>query len=420
MQRQAEGRAGERIRAQRIRKGLTQIKLADLSTVGVRTIRELEAGRTLRPHPVTLRLLMSALGIPDDDHAVTAHSWESGTGQGDAADDLKPLSPLPATYGDFIGRADDLALLTGVLVQGQRLVTVTGFPGSGKSRLAIEVAGAVQKSTGIRVVLVPGDGEPVAAMHASASARSATGGHREAVLNSLSLGEPVLLVIDGAQRGVWPAGIPRPPHPSFQVLATSRRSLGLPGEIVHSLSPLAVPAPATQGTDACPAVQLLIQFIRRFQPDFRRTALTDHSLAELCRRLDSNPALLQGIAEDFSIFEAESLVGYVTADLVSAVAEAAPAVLAGAREVLAGLDAAETELLLQVSGLTPDWSVDDVANLLNEPPLRVGRRVRSLLDAGVVQPRAASGAPRFQVLRLVRAMTGGMATAPLSPSAGHA
>jgi transcriptional regulator with XRE-family HTH domain len=42
---------------------MTQRQLADLSTVGIRTIRDLESGRTERPHSVTIELLASTLGL---------------------------------------------------------------------------------------------------------------------------------------------------------------------------------------------------------------------------------------------------------------------------------------------------------------------------------------------------------------------
>nr|WP_269431997.1 helix-turn-helix domain-containing protein [Saccharothrix sp. ST-888] len=403
----AEGGIGGRIRAQRIRRGLTQLQLADLSTVGVRTLRELEAGRTVRPHPVTVRLLTSALGISDDDYAVTAHSLESRADSELADDDVDAQSTLPVTCGDIIGREDDVDLLSNVLLSGQRLITITGFPGSGKTRLAIEVARAVQAAAGTRVVWVGGGQGPDGTTDVGASGRSAPYGHRNAVLKALSGNGTALLVVDGAHWESWPAGVPRPSHPSFQVLTTSRRPLRLPGEITHSVLPLAAPAWMDEDAGAYPAVQLLTQYIRRFQPSFRATELDSAAIAELCRSLDGNPALLLGIADAFSMFEPESIVRYVTTDIASAVAEAAPAVLAGAWEMVATLETDTRELLLQISGLASDWSVGDIAELLGEPPLRVGRRVRGLLDAGLIHPYVTPGTPRFRVLGLVRAMMQG-------------
>lgn len=355
---------------------------------------------------MTVRLLTSALGFSDAEYAVMAHSLENWTGPEFIDDDADTRSALPVPDGDIIGREDDVDLLSTMLLSGQRLVTITGFPGSGKTRLAIEVARAVQSAAGTRVIWVGGGGGQgsEAVPDLAASARSAPHGQRDALLRALSGKETALLVVDDAHWGSWPIGIPRPPHPSFQVLITSRRPLRLPGEIVHLALPLGGPAGTDESAGACPAAQLLTQYIRRFQPGFRNADSSSTAVAELCRSLDGNPALLLGIAEAFSMFDPESIVRYVTADIASAVAEAAPTVLAGAWDMVDTLESETKELLLKISGMDSDWSVDDLAELLGEPPLRVGRRVRGLLEAGLIQPCTTLGAPRFQVLRLVRAM----------------
>jgi transcriptional regulator with XRE-family HTH domain len=51
------------VRAHRLRLGLTQEELARRSGVGLRTIRDLEAGRVRKPRPVTVRLLSDAFGL---------------------------------------------------------------------------------------------------------------------------------------------------------------------------------------------------------------------------------------------------------------------------------------------------------------------------------------------------------------------
>src|SRR5712691_3504249 len=56
---------GEWLRHQRVAAGLTQEDLAELSGVSVRTIADLERGRTRKPYPSSLRALVRALGLPD-------------------------------------------------------------------------------------------------------------------------------------------------------------------------------------------------------------------------------------------------------------------------------------------------------------------------------------------------------------------
>src|SRR3984893_12686222 len=60
-----QARPGEWLRHQRVAAGLTQEDLAERSGVSVRTIADLERGRTRKPYPSSLRALVRALGLPD-------------------------------------------------------------------------------------------------------------------------------------------------------------------------------------------------------------------------------------------------------------------------------------------------------------------------------------------------------------------
>src|SRR5215467_3306096 len=60
-----QARPGEWLRQQRVAAGLTQEDLAERSGVSVRTIADLERGRTRKPYPSSLRALVRALGLPD-------------------------------------------------------------------------------------------------------------------------------------------------------------------------------------------------------------------------------------------------------------------------------------------------------------------------------------------------------------------
>src|SRR5947209_8586019 len=94
----------------RRRAGLGQATLAELSGLGVRTIRDLELGRTSHPHRESVRLL-------------------ARPGQ------------LPPDLADFTGRAEQLAALRGLLTAGARpapaVVVLGGQPGAGKTALAV-------------------------------------------------------------------------------------------------------------------------------------------------------------------------------------------------------------------------------------------------------------------------------------------
>lgn len=143
-------RLGRQIRDHRVRKGMTQRQLADLSTVGVRTIRDLESGRTTRPHPITTELLVRTLGLAK---GALARPGEAVAGSPPAvpgAGRAGTLAP-PHPAGRTIGREGAVGTVCNLLVQNYPLVQLTGLAGVGKTRVAAEVAARLQADPGWRV-----------------------------------------------------------------------------------------------------------------------------------------------------------------------------------------------------------------------------------------------------------------------------
>ncbi|MEV6239454.1 BTAD domain-containing putative transcriptional regulator [Lentzea sp. NPDC051838] len=138
---------------------------------------------------------------------------------------------LPAAVGSFVGRDSDLASLA-TLLRDNRLVTLTGFGGVGKTRLALTHAASVSTAW---FVELDSSAEPLAAL--------------DAALGPNPLATPVfsrlgssLVVLDNCEHVVDAAaalcGELLASCPDVRVLATSREPLGVPGEVVHLVSPL--------------------------------------------------------------------------------------------------------------------------------------------------------------------------------------
>jgi transcriptional regulator with XRE-family HTH domain len=155
------------LRRQREAAGLTQEDLAQRSGVSIRAIGDLERGRTRRPHPRSIRLVASALGLagPACDelvaryrvvpHAVAGN--DDGTAQrafatvsrftcGSPADNLP--RELPPAIGHFAGRIQDLETLDEMLDQASgngsadvmAIAAIGGMAGVGKTALALHWA----------------------------------------------------------------------------------------------------------------------------------------------------------------------------------------------------------------------------------------------------------------------------------------
>ncbi|TNY36886.1 BTAD domain-containing putative transcriptional regulator [Thermomonospora catenispora] len=214
-----------------------------------------------------------------------------------------PRTNLPAPATPLIGREEELAELTGRLT-AERLVTLTGPGGVGKTRLAVEAAHrtAPEFRDGAWLVELAGYDRPTTAELADLVARAlevhdAPGTGLAEALAARRL----LLVLDNCEHVVEQAaelveGLLRAAS-GLTVLATGREPLGLPGEVVWSVPPLEVPArdaePDPEALAALGAVRLFVARASAAARGFRLEEGNAAAVAMLCRRLDGIPLALE-------------------------------------------------------------------------------------------------------------------------------
>ena len=191
-----------------------------------------------------------------------------------------PNSNLPASTGPLVGRERELAEAVALVRGGARLVTLTGAGGSGKTRLALEVAAGLvdEFQDGVYLVELAPLREPEAVRAAIADALLVSANELEERLRAAR----VLLLLDNFEHLLEAApGVSEllAASPELAVLATSRLPLRVEGEREFRVEPLVLDA----------AADLFLARARDVNPRFGDGA----PVRRICERLDRLPLALE-------------------------------------------------------------------------------------------------------------------------------
>ncbi|MFD1507066.1 AfsR/SARP family transcriptional regulator [Georgenia yuyongxinii] len=224
---------------------------------------------------------------------------------------------LPAPSTSFVDREEALAQVL-ALVREHRLVTLTGLPGVGKSRLALEAARSVEHEFAdgawfVDLARAGGEDDVVRLVAHAVDVRGADPLAR--VVGRLRDADAILW-LDGCGRVVGEAARVASAVvagcPDVRVLTTSREVLHVPGEVRVMVEPFRVPDPGrSDGVDS-PAVQLFVERARAARPGFELTAEAAPLVAKISRHVDGLPLAIElaaarahalGLVEILSVVE---------------------------------------------------------------------------------------------------------------------
>ncbi len=220
---------------------------------------------------------------------------------------------LPRRADGFIGREALIDEARGHL-DDERLITLTGPGGSGKTRLAVELAERELDAfpDGVRFVDLTPLTESSRVSDAAAAAFGAA--NANALLEHLA-GRKILLVLDNCEHVLDGAArfvsgvVMAAPH--LRIVATSRENLGVPGERILPVPPLAVPDPAgrldPEEVARLDAVRLFVDRARLVVHDFEPDAESAGVIGDICRRLDGLPLAIELAATRVKLLSVEQI-----------------------------------------------------------------------------------------------------------------
>lgn len=268
---------------------------------------------------------------------------------------------LPDYLTSFVGRQTQLTELAD-LVGGNRLVSLTGVGGTGKTRLAVEAArnSSSDFPDGVWLVQlapVTNPGFIMTTIGDTWGLRAGEGASIEDVVSRYLWSRELLLVIDNCEHLLDQASVAikflLDSCPNVRIVATSRESLGIPGEAQLRVPSLGL-AVTGGGSEASEAELLFLDRARAVRPDFEPGPQELADVARICHRIDGIPLGLE--------LAAARLRSMSTADLADR--------LDHSFRVLSG--SAKTALPRQRTlQATIDWSYD----LLKPPEQAMFRRL---------------------------------------------
>jgi predicted ATPase/transcriptional regulator with XRE-family HTH domain len=434
---------GQWVKERRLALDLTQVELGALVGCTRITIAKIEAGERRPSRQIVARLAEALQLAPDDRPRLIAWARDQAARPLPAPPGSLRPSPtaplasspdlafaarqdnLPAARTSLVGRDRDVQAVRGLLWRaGVRLVTLTGPPGVGKTRLSLAVAAALRDDFAHGVCFVPlapiRDPALVAPTIAGALGLQETAGQPVARQLAGYLRERQLLLLLDNFEQVLPAadlvGDLLDGAAQLKVLVTSRTVLRLYGEHQYTVPPLDLPD--LQGSppldSSAPAALTL--FVQRAQAvgNFALTPDNASAIARICKGLDGLPLAIELAAARSKILSPASMLAQLERRLALLVEGPRdhPVRQRTLRDALAWsydlLDPAEKTLFRRlgvfVGGFLEDAAAAVCADVAPEPPVlpggAVGPLIESLVDKSLLWPGDAE--KPYRMLETIR------------------
>jgi predicted ATPase len=265
------------------------------------------------PLPAEVRLLYDA------------HKWHA-IGEGESVPVVTTFrKDLPIQPTPFIGRHAELKAIKNLLLEKDvHLVTLTGPGGTGKTRMAIQVAADLLDSFPdgaffIDLATVSDPESVFATIARTIGLRESSDHPLIEVLQEQLHDQKMMLILDNFEQVTTAA--PKVAElirncPQLKVVVTSREALQVRGEQVVPIPPMGLPQanfkhlPVDQLMHS-EAIQLFIERAREVKPDFKLTDENASTVVEICSRLDGLPLAIELATARISLFSPRDLLDRV-------------------------------------------------------------------------------------------------------------
>jgi predicted ATPase/DNA-binding SARP family transcriptional activator len=325
--------------------------------------------------------------------------------------DRRRRSNLPAPSTSFVGREEELGQV-GELLSEHRLVTLTGPPGVGKSRLAVETARSLEREfpDGVCLVDFTRAGKQPDAVRLLANAVDVRGSDPLERVTSRLRDAAALVVLDACEHVLEEAGriasTLLAECASVRILATSRAALRTASEVRVPVAPLGWKSDG--GRPA--AVELFLERARAARPGFEPDAEEVGLVAQIARRVDGLPLAIELAAARINVLglaEIGSILGRRAALLADSPAAdpdrtALQGLVEWSYDLLHGDEKTLVQLLAVHRGGASLASLGALAARDGINEATVAYLVAALVDKSIVSASFSGGAARYDMLDTVR------------------
>jgi predicted ATPase/class 3 adenylate cyclase len=327
---------------------------------------------------------------------------------------------LPVQLTSFVGREQEIVAV-GALLDRAPLVTLAGPGGTGKTRLALQVAAErlARYSDGVFFVELAAIGDAALVPSAIAGALNLRETADRSVLETVKdylRDREMLLVLDNFEQ-ILPAGPTvvelLSAAPRMSVLVTSRSVLRLRGEQEYEVPPLRIPdpsrLPSTEALSAFDGVALFVDRAMAVRPGFAVTNETAPAVAEIVARLDGLPLAIELAAAKIRILAPEAILARLGSRLafLGGGARDLPARQQTLRAAIdwsyALLSEPEQQALRALGVFVGGFTVDAAAAILPSGEGDPTDVLERLADQSLLRPlEGLKAEPRFTILETIR------------------